>query len=313
MMRNPIFESSMTRRMRSYRAPLLLTLYVVFLLLVSGVALVTLQKAQLSLGNLRAGIETYIYLSVMQFALIILVAPALTAGSIAGERERQTLDLLLCTRVSSLSIVLGKLLSSVCFLGLMVVASLPPLVLTLFFGGITLSELLLMMVFLIVTALACCSIGIFCSAVFKRTVTATVVAYLSIFALGVGTILFPIVFQMGQINELLDMVRMAQYGTSSVFIGGSGQVATEAVRAIPKILYLNPGVGLFSMLVQQTGILQRTFEMGGYQGNQLYSLFELSGSTAMINMAVLVGTSMILTGLAAVFIKPSGRRSKKKS
>ena len=33
----------------------------------------------------------------LQFGMLVLVAPAMTAGSISGERERQTLDLLLVT------------------------------------------------------------------------------------------------------------------------------------------------------------------------------------------------------------------------
>ncbi|MCL1964388.1 MAG: ABC transporter permease, partial [Firmicutes bacterium] len=107
MMRNPIFESSMTRRMRSCRAPLLITLYVLFVLLVSAREIIVMQSREVTLGDLRVGLESYIYLSVMQFFLIILVAPALTAGAIAGERERQTLDLLLCTRVGAIRIVTG--------------------------------------------------------------------------------------------------------------------------------------------------------------------------------------------------------------
>ena len=53
----------------------------------------------------------YVVLCAMQMGLMLLSAPAMTAGTISGERERQTLDLLLMTKMSSLSIVIGKLLS----------------------------------------------------------------------------------------------------------------------------------------------------------------------------------------------------------
>ena len=42
----------------------------------------------------------YIVLASIQMGLVMLVAPAVAAGSISGERERQTLDLLLVTKMS---------------------------------------------------------------------------------------------------------------------------------------------------------------------------------------------------------------------
>lgn len=301
---NPILSQSMKRRMRSYRAPLLITLYVAFLLLVSSAALITLTKPAVSLGNLRAGIESYAYIVVMQFALIVLVAPALTAGSIAGERERQTLDLLLCTRVGSLSIVLGKLFSNVCFLALMIATSLPMMAVTMFFGGINFFDALFMLAFLIVTAFACCTVGIVCSAVFKRTVTATVMAYLAIFALGIVTVIIPLLFQEQQLTEIGAML--------------SGQTAQAAGMSavmwrIPKLLLINPAVGLFSTLVAQTNILQRTLgSFLNYRGSYLYDTFKATGSLALINMGVLAGISLVLTFVAALCVKPSKRFGKRK-
>lgn len=314
MMHNPVFESSMKRRMRSFRAPMLLTLYVLFLLLVSGGAILTLMRGEVSLGNLRAGLETYIYLSVMQFALIILVAPALTAGAISGERERQTLDLLLCTRVSSLKIVLGKLLSSLCFLALMIVSSLPMMALTLFYGGVGIWDMLLMQLFLLVTALACCSIGIFCSAVFKRTVTATVVAYLTIFALGVGTIIFPFVFQSKQLEAAMEIIytQTASYGSATVVIS-SGTTVSQVLMKMPKLFFINPALGLMSMLVTQTGLLQNTFSnYMGYRGSELFRIIEVIGSIAGVNMVVMTVCSVVLMAVSTLLIKPGGRRMKRR-
>lgn len=318
MMRNPVFESSIKRRMRSFRSPLLITLYCLFLILVAGMAIMTLQQDAVSLGNLRIGIETYIYLTVMQFALIILVAPALTAGSISGERERQTLDLLLCTRVSAFRIVIGKLLSSACFLMLMIFCSLPIMAVTLFFGGVSFGEMLLMVLFLIVTSLACCSIGIFCSSLFKRTVTATVVAYLAIFALGIVTIIIPILFQMDALDTLVSNFSSSgsyAYSGGMTVYGSSGS-AVETTRAnIPILFFLNPAVGLFSMLVSQTGMLSRTFEQVlGYRGTMAYNIMEALGSQSMtfINIVVLLAISLLLILLAAQFVKPSGRKAIKR-
>lgn len=318
MMHNPVFESSMKRRMRSWRAPLLIGLYIVFLLVVSYPALSTLMKDEVSLGNLRAGLETYIYLTVMQFMLIVLVAPALTAGSICGERERQTLDLLLCTRVGSLRIVLGKLLSSVCFLALMVVASLPVMALTLYYGGVGIGDIALMELFLIVVAFACCAVGILCSAIFKRTVTATVVAYLSIFAIGVGTLLLPLVLQIQQISEAVGMLSGMSYGSGVAFIGGvSGPTAVYGAASpyalLPKLFFVNPAIGLFSLLVDQTGLLSNTMSsMMGWRGSELFAAMEMIGSVAWINVIVLLVLSAGMVCVAALFVKPGGRKVRRK-
>lgn len=310
MMRNPVFESSMKRRMRSFRAPLLITLYILFLLLVCGSALLTLQQDSISLNNLRSGLEAYVYLSIMQFALIVLVAPALTAGAISGERERQTLDLLLCTRVNAIHIVLGKLLSSTAFLTLMIVCSLPVMAVTMFFGGVGFLDVLLMALFLFITALACCAIGIFYSAIFKRTVTATVVSYLTIFALGVGTLIFPLIFQMDGMSKLNDIVN----GTpvNGIVLTGTS-LSSMVMSSIPKMFFINPALGLFSMLVGQTGMLQETFSsLLGWRGGQVFTLIRQIDNVVYINMAVLLVCTIILTIVAALFVKPGGRKAKKK-
>ena len=58
----------------------------------------------------------YVVLAAVQMGLVLLTAPAVAAGSISGERERQTLDLLLVTKMSPLSIVLMYLvIGFLCF------------------------------------------------------------------------------------------------------------------------------------------------------------------------------------------------------
>lgn len=298
--------------MRSWRAPLLLTLYIVFLLVISGAALLTLGYKQVSLGNLRAGLEAYVYLSVMQFMLIVLVAPALTVGAISGERERQTLDLLLCTRVGSMRIVLGKLLSSVSFLALLIVSSLPVMMLPMFFGGVAITDILVMLLFLLIAAFACCAIGIFCSAVFKRTATATVIAYLAIFAIGAGTLIIPLVFQMNELSMAVEAYTQYSYGNTSQ-IASIEDITAQMMRAMPKILYVNPGLGLASLLVSQTTLLSNTISnLLGWRGTQLITLMNQIDSFAWINMAVIFVTALVLVLLSACFVKPSGRRPRKK-
>ena len=52
-------------------------------------------------------------IGVAQLIIISLIIPIITASSISGERERQTLDVMLTTTISSRSIVIGKITSAV--------------------------------------------------------------------------------------------------------------------------------------------------------------------------------------------------------
>lgn len=295
---NPVFASSLKMRMRSFRTPLLITLYGAFLLLVSFSPISVLQSERFTLLSMRAGIDGYIMASAMQFVLIVLVAPALTAGSIAGERERQTLDLLLCTRTGSLSIALGKLLSGVSFLALLIVSALPAMCLVLLFGGISLVQMLTMLLFLLVTAVCASGIGLVCSAMFKRTVTATVVSYLMIFALGIGTLLLAL----WQAALYEDLYRDVMYNAV-------GTVVEDAIK-IPFLIYVNPAIGLCSLLVTQTGLLETT--LSGFFSGWIFDLLTVSETVSFISMAFMAGLTVVLVFVSAALIRPKNPRTIRK-
>ena len=67
----------------------------------------------------------------------MFIVPAVTASSISGERERQTLDLMLTTRMSAGQIVGGKLLSALSTLLLLILSSFPAVAMVFVYGGIT--------------------------------------------------------------------------------------------------------------------------------------------------------------------------------
>ncbi len=57
------------------------------------------------------GLGLYTLLVFVQLFLIMFITPAFTATSINGEKERQTFDLLLCSRLSAFELVAGKLVA----------------------------------------------------------------------------------------------------------------------------------------------------------------------------------------------------------
>jgi ABC-type transport system involved in multi-copper enzyme maturation permease subunit len=79
---------------------------------------------------------------VVQTVAILVLTPAYLAGSIAGEKERGTLDLLFMTHLTDREIVLGKLAAHVTHLGGVFLAGLPLLAVTQLWGGVDFSALL---------------------------------------------------------------------------------------------------------------------------------------------------------------------------
>ena len=137
-MLNPILSFSATRRMRSFKT---LLIAAVWLLVMMGVALLImgqLFRSGASINGLRTGVTCYQILIIVQFILIILVAPAMTSGAIAGERERQTLELLLVTNTRSFRIVWGKAMESFAMLALLIVCGFPVMCMTMIAGAVTL-------------------------------------------------------------------------------------------------------------------------------------------------------------------------------
>ena len=120
-------------RMRGRRAFVILTIY---LLLLGGFAwMVELLDGALAtragsgprrrIASAPIGQGIFAALLMLETLLVVFLAPASTAGAISLEREKQTLDMLVATPISSLAIVVGKLLSALTYVFLLIIASDP--------------------------------------------------------------------------------------------------------------------------------------------------------------------------------------------
>lgn len=117
----------------------------------------------------------------------MLVGPVFSAGSITSERERQTLELLLCTTVSPWQILWGKLLSGLRISSVLTSFLVWPLLLACLLPPWTfwqdMSTMLGYVAIIALTSLTTTTLAMFCSLVFRRTSVAMMTAYLVIIVL----------------------------------------------------------------------------------------------------------------------------------
>ena len=300
-MLNPIMAFSATRRMRSFKTMLIVIAYVAALLLLALAFLGSFIPDAVYLNTMTRGPMCYLALLIAQFALIILIAPAMTSASIAGERERQTLDLLLVTNTGSFRIAIGKVMESFAVLALLIVCGLPVMSLCLLTGGVSLGQILIGELFLLAEAFACVSLGVFCSSVARSTVLSGVLSYLVIILVGVITAL-PFLF--GYPQSITDVV----YDRPLYAALTPG----EARLMISPLLYMNPGFGLLSLVQGELHVLTSYTEYLGW--GRILCTWRMADRAGWIFISLASAAGMlviaaILIGLASLMIR-KGHKTK---
>lgn len=230
---NPILERELKARMRTWKTPILLLIYLFFIgLFVAFFFIINEESNRYGLGgtfNPNTAINIFNLILISQFVLLMLVLPIFTATSISGERERQTLDLLLCTDLSPWKIIFGKITSALSFVFLLIIAAMPFMSIVFLFGGITILDIIKVVLFYMITAILVSSIGLYCSARFKRVVTSIIASYFIMSLLFVGTLI--------------------AYGLFIVILNARGSyqfINTYNYEILLAFLGINPGLGIFS-------------------------------------------------------------------
>jgi ABC-type transport system involved in multi-copper enzyme maturation permease subunit len=214
-------------RMRGRRAFIIVTLYVLLLAVFAwmlqqiteaDIAGLGSYGTQATYASATVGRGIFVGLLLAQTLMVAVLAPAATAGAISSEREHQTLDLLAVTPISSFAIVLGKLLSALAWVFVLVLASIPVTALVFVFGGVGPDDVVRGYAVLFATVLGLGSIGIFFSALTRRTGASTGLTFVTTIALTIGSY----------------YVFSFMSSTSEIGANGLRKQAPEAV------LYLNP-------------------------------------------------------------------------
>lgn len=259
---NPVLSRELTERMRSPRAMIMLTIY----LSVLGAIVLLVYRAQASANSNSFGSSPVTQLAgvgqslfewtiLLVLLLVLFLVPGFTAGSVAGERERQTLLPMQVTLLRPIDIVLGKIGASVMFTILLVVATLPLLTVSYLIGGIRLTEVFAGLTMVLFTALVVAALSVACSTFMKRGQTSTVLAYALVLFLLVGpAIAYAVAWQVDQ-SRGVDRADPPQF-----------------------VFAPNPVVALADLTGDDP--YERQFDQFGYSGNTFSPLTELrSGIT----------------------------------
>ena len=189
---NPVLSRELRQRMRGPRSAIVITLYLLILSLIVWTAYEGVSRNDQFSGpqvEEIAGLGRSIFQTLLFCVLLLVcfIVPGQTAGAIAGERERQTLIPLQITLLRSRSILVGKMLASLAFVLLLIVATLPLVGVAFILGGVELAEVLRSTAMLVVIAAFLASLSVFCSTLTRRTQGATVLAYALVLFLVLGT------------------------------------------------------------------------------------------------------------------------------
>lgn len=176
---NPIVKKDVKIQARSMRISWGIFAYVGILAVVYFIAMLIIQaEAKYSFDNIYSQIVgLYPVLAVTQIIILGLIIPVRTASAISGEKDRQTFDIMMTTSMTPFSIIFGKTVSAVIMGMFYVVSGMPVMALSFVIGGMSWSYLLWFVFIALLVSFFAASIGIFCSSICKKTITAVILTY----------------------------------------------------------------------------------------------------------------------------------------
>lgn len=229
---NPVFRKETRVMFRGWKIFYAIAVYVLILTVVANVVLNNSVLNNYNGFDPRDIMYVYFFLLGFQLVLLTFIVPSFTGGAISGERERQTLDLILITKMSAKSIIWGKLLSSMTIVLLMIAASMPTYAIIFYYGGVSFVGFILNIVYTLVYSMFLGSIAIFFSTVLKKTGLAMALSYVAVFLLTVGTVIL-----------MLIIASTYNYNDISLIRGGIACM----------LMLINPAFGFASIIDEHMG------------------------------------------------------------
>lgn len=257
---NPVVLKELRGRMRGARAFIVLTVYLGLMSGFSTLIYVLFQQNVAEGNTAQAGLigRTLFYsIAGIELFLVTFIAPAFAASAVSGEREHQTYDLLRTTLLPARALVVGKLVSTLSYILLLLLVAVPLQSIAFLFGGVTETEIILDFVILIMTALLLGTVGVFFSAVSGRTLSASVMSYA--FSLFTVLVLPVVLLVVGPFfNSIVQSFSNSPFLESALYYVVGLLIATNPLATLIVTMYLvinGYGAGLFTLPLLSGGDL----------------------------------------------------------
>jgi len=162
MLIGPIFTRELATaplRTKFYAFPAIYVGGMLLLLFAAWLLLAGTQELRTAADTARFGMTIFPILALLQLTLALFFAALFAAGTVAQEKDRRTLVLLLLTNLNNAELVLGRLCASLLPLALSLAAAVPFFLLLRGFGGISTQQIVLVVAVSAVTLLTAGSLG----------------------------------------------------------------------------------------------------------------------------------------------------------
>lgn len=187
MLFGPIFSADVVTSGRRARYYWVRTGYALLVLLVLGLCYAPNWEGDAPTIQSTAALAAAFFTSfaMLQITAVMLLAPAFTAGAIATERERRTIEYLFATDLSNIEIVYGKFAAALLRIFALLLVSLPILAIARLLGGIAYDRMLAVFAVTASTAVSVTALSITVSVWCPRARDAVLRTYLCLFGLSV--------------------------------------------------------------------------------------------------------------------------------
>lgn len=292
MMRNPVCSRELKVSSRSIRLPLIIMMFNGILSLVTLLNMysVIAQVKTTAVIQYSSFMDMYKFVTTIEFILLLFIVPAVTAASISGERERQTLDLMLTTQMTAAQVVMGKLMGALSTLLLLIVSSFPAVAMVFVYGGITWADVFSLLLCYLAAAFFAGSLGICFSAMFKRSTMSTVVTYGVLIAVVAGAYF---------INKFFLSLSSTRISATVTAFGMEAGMKPTSGRVF-YLLLLNPAATFFTIISGQTQGGKAVAEMCSYFGMSPEGFAMDNWVIISILIQVVLASMMILAAIWCV-------------
>ena len=286
---NPVLRNESKISVRSIKFTLMIFAYIAVLSVAVMIYYSSVNEAIFSNGlYLESSKLFYVVMALGQAILLLFIVPALSSTAICSEREKQTLDILLSSKLTPFQIIIGKVSASSLRVIILIISTMPLYAIGALVGVVKISNILSLIVFFIVNTIFVSSIGVFVSTYIKTSKVSTALSYALVLFIYIGIIVITWAILM------ITVYKMSM----------SGNTLTTVPKASP-IVYLSPVVGFVSLLLNQVGL--------GIEFSSMFSEFGISMHSEYISIVVQLVLSGLFIYLASVKLNPLNKRIRFKS